>query len=152
MGLMTQYVENKPVFALVDDHVHSARQLSRTLSAAPEPAFLVWLGGANRGKRILMEIFTARPERTPDMVIVNLKGYSSASAEFIADIEKLVHNADIPIVALASTLDASTRNTLLAAGASAVFEHHADLDAYRREMAQLTRFWVRETATWPIRA
>ncbi|MCD7060341.1 hypothetical protein [Pelagibacterium xiamenense] len=149
---MTQFLDDKPVFALVDDHIHSARQLSRTLAAAPDPAFLVWLGDAGRARRVLTEIFASRPERTPDMVIVDLKGHSTATSEFIADIAKLVHNADIPVVALASTLDAQTRNALLAAGADAVFERHADLDVYRREMAQLTGFWVRETATWPIRA
>lgn len=151
-GPMTHFADDKPVFVLVDDHIHSARQLSRALADAPDPAFLLWLGGADRGARVLNEIFTRRPERIPDMVIVNLKGHSTATAEFIGAIETLVRDAGVPVVALASSLDAPTRNALIEAGADGVFERHADLDMYRREMAQLTRFWVRETATWPIRA
>lgn len=149
---MTHYTDHKPVFALVDDHIHSARQLRRALTIAPEPATLRWLGGAKRGARVLKDVFARHPERIPDMVIVNLSSYSTASADFIDAIKAHARDAGVPVVALAQSLDAPVRNALIAAGANGVFERHPDCETYRREMAHLTRFWVRETATWPIRA
>lgn len=149
---MTDVSEGKPVFVLVDDHIHSARLLSRTLREAATPAQVVWLGDARRARRTLKSIFADRPDRTPDMVIVDLKSHSSAAEEFIAEIRDAAEKAGVPIAAIAPSLDAQARNALITAGANGVFERHHDLDTYRREMAHLTSFWVRETATWPIRA
>ena len=44
---------------------------------------------------------------------------------------------------MSPTLDRETRNGLLDAGASAVFERHGELNAYRREAANIVGFWVR---------
>lgn len=149
---MTDTSEGKPVFVLVDDHIHSARLLSRTLRDAANPAQVVWLGDARRAKRTLNTIFAERPEQTPDMLIVDIKAHSTATQDFISEIRDVAEKAGVPIAAIAPSLDAPARNALITAGANGVFERHHDLDTYRREMAHLTTFWVRETATWPIRA
>ena len=47
------------------------------------------------------------------------------------------------VVAMAPSLDREVRNGLLDAGAAAVFERHAELNAYRREAANIVGFWVR---------
>ena len=44
---------------------------------------------------------------------------------------------------MAPTLDRTTRENLLDAGADAVFERHAELQAYRAEAAAIVSFWVR---------
>jgi hypothetical protein len=44
---------------------------------------------------------------------------------------------------MAPSLDRNVRNGLLDAGAAAVFERHGELNAYRREAANIVGFWVR---------
>lgn len=149
---MSDLAPGKPLFVLVDDHIHSARLLSRTLREGEAPAQLIWLGDACRARRSLDSMLAHSNESTPDMIIVDLKAHSRASQEFIAAIAPRARALDIPVVAIALSLDAELRNSLIAAGACAVFERHHNLDAYRAEIAQLSEFWVRETVTWPIRA
>lgn len=149
---MTTIDEEWPVFALVDDQVHSARLMTRTMIEADSPARVIWLGDARRAKRSLQALLDEAAVNTPDMIIVDLKTHSGATAEFISEIGNLKAKADVPVAAIAASLDAESRNAILGSGADAVFERHHDLVQYRKEMAQLTSFWVRETATWPIRA
>lgn len=149
---MSNIAADLPTFVLVDDHVHSARLLRRTLREVATPARLVWIGPARRAGKTVESLLSGAPERRPDMIIVDLKAYSAATEEFIARIRAMADKANVPIVAIAPSLDAELRNALISAGASAVFERLAESEAYRAEMAHLTSFWVRETLTWPIRA
>lgn len=152
LGPMTDLAYGMPIFALVDDHIHSARLLSRTLAEADTPARVRWLGSELRALRSLERLLVQHGANVPDMIVVDLKSHSGASENFIVRIAAWARTAGTPIVAIAPSLDAGVRNGLLAAGAAAVFERHHDLNIYRREMEQLPAFWVRETATWPIRA
>ncbi|GGA44899.1 response regulator [Pelagibacterium lentulum] len=149
---MSNSAANLPTFVLVDDHVHSARLLRRTLHEAATPARLVWIGPAKRAGKTVKALLFGAPERKPDMIIVDLKAHSAATEEFIASIRDIADEADVPVVAIAPSLDGELRNALISAGARAVFERLADSEAYRAEMAHLTSYWVRETLTWPIRA
>lgn len=149
---MTTIMADGPLFALVDDHIHAARLMSRTMVRGQVPARLSWLGNGDRARRILpLRLETASPH-TPDMIIVDLKIHSGATAAFIAEIGNLARTAGVPIAAITADKNPRTIDHLRQCGASAVFERHHDLTAYRAEIARLTDFWVRETLTWPIRA
>ena len=71
------------------------------------------------------------------------KASSAATPDFIAGLRKLEGAADLLIVAMAPSLERDVRDVLIAAGAEAVFQRHADFEAYRREAASLVSFWVR---------
>lgn len=144
--------EDVPVFALVDDHIHSARLFTRTLRDAGALADIRWLGDARRALRALETLFGDTGEDTPDMVIVDLKSHSAANEEFVALIAPMARQAGVPVTVLVARPDAEKRRRLITAGASAVFERHHDRNAYQREIARLSSFWVLETGTWPIRA
>ena len=55
----------------------------------------------------------------------------------------LERSRSLVVVAMAPTLDRVVRDALLDAGADAVFERQADLQAYRSEAASIVSFWVR---------
>lgn len=148
---MTDIAKHKPVFMLVDEHLHSARLLRRALRELDIPAQLIWLGDASRALRKLKTIIKKTPEHIPDLLIVDLKQRSGATEAFLNDIAHMAREADIPVAAIAPSLDPDLRHSLIAAGADGVFERHHDLRAYRREVSDLALFWVRETGTWTIR-
>ena len=137
LGPMTSNVALEPLFVLVDDHIHSARLMRRAMQMSASPARVAWIGNARRAERTLARLLGPGATQRPDMVIVDLKSYSGASAAFISRIGNLAAAVNVP---------------LLKSGADAVFVRHHDLDAYRAEMAKIIDFWVRETVTWPIRA
>lgn len=139
-----------PLFVLVDDHIHSARMMRRAIREAC-PAQFVWIGNARRAGRTLERLLDQAGSSRPDMVIVDLKSSSDATARFIGDVWNRLKAAGVQIVALSDCANGA-RRTLIESGADAVFERHHDLDAYRAEVADIVSFWVRETATWPIRA
>lgn len=129
----------QPAIALVDDDFHSARLLTRMLAAHGGPHV-----ERMSDPDTAIDTLTAMamlPGAGPFMVVVDLKSSSTASQDFIA---RLKHHAPgLLIVAMAPTLDRDARNALLDAGAAAVFERHGELNAYRREAANIVGFWVR---------
>lgn len=133
---------NRTLVALVDDDVHSARLLSRSLNEAGL-ADVRWLGDADRSNRLLCQMAALGGDDLPGLLIVDLKAHSRATAAFIAGLGDLGKAAEMPVVAIAATPDEAVRNALLAAGADAVFERHAEIDAYRREAARIARYWAR---------
>ncbi|WP_417585216.1 hypothetical protein [Pelagibacterium sp.] len=149
---MTSNAPLEPLFVLVDDHKHSARLMRRAMQATTSPARVAWIGSARRAERTLLRLLGSSGIDRPDMVIVDLKSQSGASADFISRIGNFVADANVPLAAIADTGAAECRRELLDSGADAVFVRHHELDAYRAEMASLVDFWVRETVTWPIRA
>lgn len=79
----------------------------------------------------------------PELVVVDLKASSQATREFILGLRQLEGTADLIVVAMAPDLDKDIRDELIDAGADAVFQRHADLDTFRREIAGIVSFWVR---------
>jgi DNA-binding response OmpR family regulator len=134
--------DNRPVLALVDDDSHSARLLLRHLGDAGALRFR-WLGDARRALRTLMTPAAGNGATWPEILIVDLKTRSSATRDFIAHVRMAAHEAGTMIVAFAPSLDRTTRESLLEAGAAAVFERHPDPAAYRREAESLISFWAR---------
>lgn len=134
--------DNRPLLALVDDDSHSARLLLRHLGDAGAPR-LHWLGDARRALRILMTPAPGEGSTWPEMLIVDLKSRSSATRDFIAHVRMAANEAGTIIAAFAPSLDRATRESLIEAGAAAVFERHPDPAAYRREAESLIGFWAR---------
>jgi CheY-like chemotaxis protein len=128
----------RPAITLVDDDYHSARLLMRTLEAHGAPSVRC-LSDPQLALDALAD--DAGPNASSSLVVVDLKSTSTATAEFIARLKDRA--PDLVVVAMAPTLDRETRNQLLAAQASAVFERHADIALYRREAAGIVDFWAR---------
>lgn len=126
--------------ALVDDSVHSARLFLRTLAGRGCRAR--WLGNGDRAGRTLDAILKGK-ELPPQLVVVDLKSRSDASADFIARYSPRVGTRGALMVALAPTLAAEDRGAPLQAGAAAVFQRHADRAGYHREIGALIEFWER---------
>jgi CheY-like chemotaxis protein len=133
---------NQPYLVLVDDDPHSARLLTRMLLAHGAPS-IQWIENSAEGLSQIKELLGGAAKHLPGLVIVDLKTSSTASAEFIAEITGLERSRSLVIAAMAPSLDRATRESLLDAGADAVFERHADLQAYRAEAAAIVSFWVR---------
>lgn len=137
---MTIGSDRQPAIALVDDDFHSARLMMRMLAAHGGP-LVEWLSDPDTALETLAGYDALPPISGRCMALVDLKASSTASRDFIV---KLCRRApDLLAVAMASSLDRETRNALLDAGAAAVFERHAELNAYRREAASIVGFWVR---------
>lgn len=147
--MMTATIADGPLFVLVDDHVHSARMMRRTLREGDHPPRFAWIGDARRGERTLTRLLDQDGLR-PDMVIVDLKSTSDATTRFIGRIWNRLKAAGVPVVALSDDTRGG-RRALIESGADAVFARHHDLDAYRAEIADIVSFWVREAVAWPIR-
>ncbi len=135
---MTFHSGGQPALALVDDDFHSARLLTRMLEAHGGP-------GVTRLDDPELALGTLADTNLPDvaqaMVVVDLKSSSDATREFIVRLRAAA--PQILVVAMAPSLDRDLRNRLLDAGAAAVFERHADITLYRREVANMVAFWVR---------
>lgn len=135
-------MSSKPFVALVDDDAHSARLMTRQLLAHGSP-IVQWLDGAATAVAEIAPALEDPKAERPALVIVDLKASSAATRDFIAALRKLDGAADLLIVAMAPALDKDIRDRLIDAGAEAVFQRHADADAYRREAASIVSFWVR---------
>lgn len=137
---MTMSSSRQPAIVLVDDDFHSARLMTRMLAAHGGPS-VERLSDPETALETLVGFDSASAGLAQCMVVVDLKSSSSASHDFIV---KLKHEAPgMLVVAMSPTLDRDTRNSLLDAGAAAVFERHGELNAYRREAANIVGFWVR---------
>ena len=128
--------------ALVDDDAHSARLLTRMLLAHGSPP-VQWLDSAGAGAAELGDILADSLRQRPSLVIVDLKASSTATRVFVTTLRQMEGADALLIAAMSPSLDRDTRNALLDAGANAVFERHADVNAYRREAANLVSYWVR---------
>ena len=137
---MTLSSGRQPAIALVDDDFHSARLMTRMLAAHGGP-HVERLSDPETAAKTLMAISAVPPIDGQCMVVVDLKSSSTATRDFV---QRLKQEApELLVVAMAPTLDREIRNSLLDAGAAAVFERHGELNAYRREAANIVGFWVR---------
>ncbi len=134
-------MENLPFVALVDDDRHSAQLVTRMLLAQGAPD-IEWYGDAATGGAKLTHVLANPAANWPNLVIVDLKAHSRANVDFITAIQSLTLQKGVPVVAMAPPLGPDSRNALLESGAAAVFYRHAELDAYRREVAGIVSFWA----------
>lgn len=132
----------RPFMALVDDDAHSARLITRLLLAHGAPD-VRWLDGAAAGVAEISAVLAGPATDRPGLVIVDLKASSNATSDFVAGLRKLAGAAELLVVAMAPELDRDIRDRLIDAGADAVFQRHGDLERYRREVASLVSYWVR---------
>ncbi|HEV7717727.1 MAG TPA: hypothetical protein VGO70_02000 [Arsenicitalea sp.] len=148
---MNALIDDRQLLALVDDDAHSARLLVRTLADQGSPR-TEWLGGGLDGARLLSEMLQENRTQWPSLVIVDLKHDSNATRDFIAGFRPLANDKSVLVVAMAPTLDRKQRETLLDAGAAAVFQRHAEIAAYRAEAANIIEFWARHQHPEPVGA
>lgn len=139
---MNALLDDRQLLVLVDDDAHSARLLVRTLAEQGSPR-TEWLGGGLDSARLLAEMLDENRTQWPSLVIVDLKTNSQATGDFIAGFRPLAEDKGVLVVAMAPTLDREHRDALLAAGAAAVFQRHAEIGAYRAEAANIIEFWGR---------
>lgn len=132
----------QPFLMLVDDDAHSARLLTRMLLAHGAPS-IQWVESSVEGLSQIKGLLAEPGKHLPGLVIVDLKSSSTAASEFVAAVASLERSRKLVIAAMAPNSDRATRDSLLDAGADAVFERHADLQAYRAEAAAIVSFWVR---------
>lgn len=130
---------NQPAIALVDDDYHSARLMTRMLEAHGGPT--VSQMDPEAAVDTLVGASDASETAGRFMAVVDLKSTSKATRDFVARLKGLA--PDLLVVAMAPSLDREIRNELLEAGAAAVFERHFDITLYRREVANIVAFWVR---------
>lgn len=137
---MTTLSGRQPAIALVDDDYHSARLMTRMLEAHGGPQ-VSRLPDPDRAVEALAEVSETPAVAGQCMAVIDLKSSSTATRDFIARLKRRAPR--LLVVAMAPSLDREVRDELLDAGASAVFERHADITAYRREAASIVAFWVR---------
>ncbi len=134
------FSERPPAIALVDDDYHSARLMTRMLQAHGAPQ-VTRLADPEAAIDTLAAAAVSPADARQCLAVVDIKASSSATRDFIARLKHRV--PQLLVVAMAASLDRDVRNELLDAGASAVFQRHADIDLYRREAANIVGFWVR---------
>ena len=135
---MSDYVDYASFVALIDDDEHSAHLLTRTLVG--QGAHGVQFYGDAAQARLRLQAVLNDPTATwPSLIIVDLKEHSGANLEFITSIRQLTRQNGVSVVVLAKT-DEFARQALLASGAAAVFERHAERDAYHRTAAEIVEF------------
>jgi len=127
--------------ALVDDDTHSARMMIRMLLAHGAPS-VDWLADADAAETRFRDNSDVPGNDLPALVIVDLKSSSRATADFIARLRAMPQASSLLVAAMAPSLERAHREPLLVAGADAVFQRHADANAYRREAASIVSFWV----------
>jgi CheY-like chemotaxis protein len=135
---VTTLLNRPPLIVLVDDDIHSARLLCRTLSRMGAKR-VNWQGDAARSQRLLVPACLNDSSNWPRLIIVDLKRSSTATADFMRVMRPQLPEA-IPLVAMSASLERSVRESLIDAGAAAVFERHSNQAAYREEIASLVRF------------
>ncbi len=102
-----------------------------------------WIESSEAGLSQIKSLLLDRARTLPGLVVVDLKSSSTASAEFVSKIASLPRSQSLLIAVMVAEPNRVTRERLLEAGADAVFERHADLQAYRAEAAAIVSFWVR---------
>lgn len=132
----------QPFMVLVDDDSHSARLMIRMLLAHGAPS-VSWLNGEALATAEIGKLLENEHAPIPGLAIIDLKDTSNATGDFIAKLRAMPDGHALLIAAMAPNLDREPREALLAAGADAVFERHADINTYRREAAAIVSFWVR---------
>lgn len=132
----------RPFVALVDDDSHSARLITRMLLAHGSPE-VRWLDGPVNGTEAIAEMLADPTAARPSLVIVDLKTSSAATRDFVSALRRGPGGSSLLIVAMAPVLDKDIRDTLIDGGADAVFQRHAELESYRREVASIVSYWVR---------
>jgi CheY-like chemotaxis protein len=132
----------QPFLALVDDDSHSARLMIRMLLAHGAPS-VSWLNGEAAATAELGKLLDDDNAALPGLVLVDLKSSSTATREFVAKLRGMRDGRSLLIGAVAPNLERETRDVFLAAGADAVFERQAEINAFRREAAAIVSFWVR---------
>ncbi|MEO6015308.1 MAG: response regulator [Devosia sp.] len=137
---MSIFSSRQPAIALVDDDYHSARLLTRMLEAHGAPQ-VARVDDTDEAVDALADAYHLNPGMPPFMAVVDLKSSSNATRDFVLRLKTRAPH--LLVVAMAPSLDRETRNALIDAGASAVFERHADIGAYRSEAASIVAFWVR---------
>lgn len=140
---MNEYVENPPFVALIDDDPHSAHLLSRMLAAAGAPE-IRYYGDAREGGIMLADAFGGPASGHPAHLVIDLKAHSQANRDFLLTIRPLLHRTGLEAVVMAQTSDPLLARSLHEAGAAAVFIRHAELEAYRRQAADIVGFWARD--------
>jgi len=133
---------DQPFLALVDDDSHSARLMIRMLLAHGAPS-VSWLDGETIATADIGKILNDDRATLPGLVIVDLKSSSLATRQFIETLRGMRDGRALLIAAIAPSLEREVRDRLIEAGADAVFERHADINAFRREAAAMVSFWVR---------
>ena len=126
----------QPFLALIDDDAHSARLAPRMLLAHGAPS-VHWIDAAAAGTTVIGDILKDRDASLPGLIIVDLKASSAATRDLVAELRKMERGGELLIAAMAPSLDREVRDELLDAGANAVFQRQAELDAYRREAASI---------------
>jgi len=126
-----------PGFLLVDDDGHSARLLKRTLAGLSGEA-VNWIDDADTGLRQIKTVLSGPDIGLFTMIIVDLKGSSRATSNFVARIPG--QRRGIPVVAMAFEDEPGAPRSLLQVGADAVFVRRAELLAYRAETAAIIDF------------
>ncbi|HEX4298381.1 MAG TPA: hypothetical protein VHZ56_10190 [Devosia sp.] len=137
---MTISANGQPAITLVDDDYHSARLLSRMLDAHGGP-FVTRLGDPVAALDHLVAASAQPLAAGRNMALVDLKASSTATRDFIVALRR--EAPGLLVTAMAPSLDRDCRSALIDAGATAVFERHADLNLYRQEVANIVGFWVR---------
>ena len=136
---MFRNLAGRPSVVLVDDDFFSARQTTRHLGAAGAGAITHF---ASPDLAVPGLARQSHDGTAPDLVIVDLKSSSAATAIFIARL--LAVQPGLFVVAMAPSLDRSVRQDLHEAGAVAVFERCADLALFKRETDAIIEFWRRQ--------
>lgn len=139
---MNAFGGGQPFMVLVDDDSHSARLMIRVLLAHGAPS-VSWMDTGPVGAERIGALLEDARAALPGLVIVDLKASSSATHEFIEQLRGMRNGSALLIAAMAPSLEKEVRDRLLACGADAVFERHAEVDFYRREAAAIVSFWVR---------
>lgn len=139
---MDAYGAGQPFMALVDDDSHSARLMIRMLLAHGAPS-VSWLNGEALASAELGAMLENDNAALPGLVIVDLKGSTNATRDFVARLRGMRDGRSLLIAAVAPSLEREVRDVLLNAGADAVFQRHADINFFRREAAAIVSFWVR---------
>ncbi len=139
---MDAFGADRPFMALVDDDSHSARLMIRMLLAHGAPS-VSWLNGEALATAEIGKLLHDDFAMVPGLVIVDLKGSSTATHDFIVKLRGMRDGRALLIAAIAPSLERETREALLSAGADAVFQRHADVNSFRREAAAIVSFWVR---------
>jgi CheY-like chemotaxis protein len=134
---------NAPLFLLIDDDEHSAYFFNKTTRALDKDVGVEWIADC-AGAEAMVGGLAIHPGRDrPDLIIVDLKANSQATANFIARIRKPAAALGVPIVAMAISLERTVRETMLQRGAAAVFERSPDLQTYRGEVQAIIDLAIR---------
>jgi CheY-like chemotaxis protein len=137
---MTSLIGRQPAIVLVDDDYHSARLMTRMISAHDGPAVTRY-ADASEALVALMGLADVPNVSQQVMVLADLKASSTSTMDFVLALRQGAPR--LLVVAMAPSLDRILRNALIDAGAAAVFERYADLGLYRREAANIVSFWAR---------